>query len=221
MNTTPISIARSTATSMVMALIGFFGFAGSASAEHEYNNQQGGGCVSYEVSAYGGDAALRFMHNTQNLKRVHGSGYGKLCKGGYVTVELSKRNPATKVGFSINGEHYYFGSGDHGHKYANNWYRKYVKVHVPYQTHIYKNHGGHNGGHSGKSYGHNGGFNNGHYSDKSYGHSYDGYANNNHGYKSHNYYPYYKKHHYKKHNYNNQYGYNNYHYRKHKRHNYN
>ena len=139
-----------TARSIVIATITLLGFSGPSSAEHRndssmsrssghkpysngWNNYHGGGrnCRYYEMKVRGGEGAFRFMHNIQDYKLVRNGTYrGKICGQRNLTVELSKRHPGTHVAFRIDGEKYTFHRGERGHRYANNWHRKYVKVPV-------------------------------------------------------------------------------------------
>ena len=185
------------------------------------------GCSKFEVSTYGGDGGIRFMHDVNNFVHAkNGSQYGKICKGGYVTVELAKRHPGTKVAFHINGQGYYFGAHEHAHKYQNNWHRKYVKIHLPqgYRNHNYGQ----------KSYSHNNypskrpydNYNNGGYNNNYSNHSYNyGYNNGYNVYNKHRKHKRHankhRQHHYGQYGYNNSWGYNkhrNKHYKKHRDH---
>lgn len=138
--------ARSVAVSTIVLL----GFSGPSSADHRnysstqrphdhnsydkaWNNYHGGGrnCSYYEVKVRGGEGAFRFMHNIPDYRLVRNGTYrGKICGQRHLTVELSKRHPGTHIAFRINGEKYNFRKGEQGHRYGNNWHRKYIKVPV-------------------------------------------------------------------------------------------
>jgi len=164
---------------------------GFATAPASYAGNSGGNCVPYQLSSYGGEAGVRTMENTGNFRRTGGGNIsGQFCGNGSVTVELSKRHPGTTVKLYVNGYEYVFGRGDRGNRVANDWYRRYYTINLPYYEQQYskkhqKKHKnkhrpkGHSDNHSGyerydddSHYGYNdSGYGNQHYSQKNhYGH---------------------------------------------------
>jgi len=110
---------------------------GYQSNDNSWRSHQGEGrnCSRYEVRVRGGDGAFRFMHNIPDYKIVRNGVYrGKICGERNLTVELSKRHPGTHVALRINGEKYNFGRGDHGHRYVNNWHRRYFRIPAAHDT---------------------------------------------------------------------------------------
>ena len=219
------TITKNLTRLIATGLIAMLAVAGPASANHnheqsgksygtkKYNNYQSrDGCVHYQVSAYGGDGGIRFLHNTDEWNLVQGSGqHGKVCRDGYVTVELSKRHPATTVTLAINGQNYTFNSGERAHKYIDNWHRKYIDIRL--------SHSQVRGNTSTYDYGYNHGGNKqtsqayGHITDR-YGHTpycqnlapHQHYRNHDYGYN----YKYRDNRNHRQHRYQSKHGYNKY-----------
>ncbi len=86
-------------------------------------------CIKYRLSSFGGEGGFRVTSNPNNFHRVsNGSVHGKLCQRGQAQVELSKRDPGTRVNLEIGGRTYTFDQGSRGDKQVNNWYRVYFNV---------------------------------------------------------------------------------------------
>ena len=84
------------------------------------------------------------MNNKQDFRRAaNGSVVGRICSGGPVTIELSKRHPNTHVALELNGREHVVGRGDRGDRIANHWFRRYIKVNLRQRS----DHGGRYTGH--------------------------------------------------------------------------
>ncbi len=88
-------------------------------------------CVSYSVTGNHKDVGVRFFVDDQDF---HLTGYGtkkkQLCHKGTISFELAKKKIPGEVVVRIGGKTFAFKAGDKGHRYANNWYRKYYKVNL-------------------------------------------------------------------------------------------
>ena len=114
------------------------GHGGKSYGKKAYIGQDEHYCHRYEIATRGGKGGLRFMHNKGNYTVLRkGSRHGKICRSGYVTVELTKKNPHTHVRFMINGSAYHFAPHEPAHRYINTWHRKYVKIYLPDHEHSY------------------------------------------------------------------------------------
>ena len=89
----------------------------------------GNHCVSYSVSATGGQGGFRLTHDPRNFQRIDGRAVsGQICNRDNVQVELSKTDRQTGVFLNVGGKRYRFNQGDAGDKFENYWYRKYYTI---------------------------------------------------------------------------------------------
>ena len=96
------------------------------------NNQNKPGCHAYQVSAYNGVGAFRFVDNADGVIKVNNNTQsGNTCRKGNVRVELSKSQPNTTTVVEIAGRRYTFAANEQHDSYKNNWYRKYIDLYLP------------------------------------------------------------------------------------------
>ncbi len=90
-----------------------------------------GRCVSYNVSASGGEGGFRVTHDPNTFQRIGGRSIsGQICGRDRVQVELSKTDRQTGVYLDVGGRQYRFEPGDDGDKLQRSWYRKYYTINV-------------------------------------------------------------------------------------------
>ncbi len=89
-------------------------------------------CYYYSLRVAGGRGSARIMSlsGKNYIQTNTGERHGSVCFNGPTTLELGKLgNPNVSVELDIEDiGTFYFGSGDHGSKFINNWYRSYQGI---------------------------------------------------------------------------------------------
>ncbi len=89
-------------------------------------------CYYYSLHVAGGRGSARIMSlsGKNYIQTNAGERHGYVCFNGPTTLELGKLgNPNVSVELDIEDiGTFYFGSGDHGSKFVNNWYRSYQGI---------------------------------------------------------------------------------------------
>jgi hypothetical protein len=89
-------------------------------------------CYYYSLRVAGGRGSARIMSlsGKNYIQSNAGERHGYVCFNGPTTLELGKlgsQNVSVELEVEDIGT-FYFGSGDHGSKFINNWYRSYQGI---------------------------------------------------------------------------------------------
>ena len=87
-------------------------------------------CFTYRAYTRGGEAGVRFQGKSDFKRFTNKRVSDRICHDGKLTMEISKRKPGTEVVVEIEGNRYVFAANDKGESFANDWYRKSIRLRV-------------------------------------------------------------------------------------------